>query len=135
MHFEKPATEYFAVLNRLEDTIKDDNQNLTAFEADRKRVEILRSMREHLTFKVIAMERTVKQPSTMFSMFSNADNRGIWTKVWMTFKNSWEKLFGSITIWNNTIDKIEGKFGSGVGSFFRFLRLLLGLNFFSFLLW
>jgi hypothetical protein len=33
-------------------------------------------------------------------------------------------------LWSSDIKKIEGKYGSGVGTYFRFLRSLLGLNIF-----
>ena len=33
-------------------------------------------------------------------------------------------------LWSSAIRKIEGKYGSGVGTYFRFLRTLLSLNVF-----
>ena len=33
-------------------------------------------------------------------------------------------------LWASDIKKIEGKYGSGVGTYFRFLRTLLSLNIF-----
>jgi hypothetical protein len=61
-------------------------------------------------------------------------NKGLWTKIWKVGQTLWEQK-RHLVIWTDAINSIEGEFGSGVGSFFRFLRLLLGLNVLSSVLW
>ena len=85
-------------------------------------------MKEHLAFKVKAHKNVVKTPTTTLSdSFKNGDNKGIWTSIGNAGK-ALSELMSNLVIWKNVINNIEGEFGSGVGSFFRFLRLLLALN-------
>ena len=95
--------------------------------------EKLRTMREHLCLKVKALEHTIRNVGNS-DMLRNTDSKGVWTKMWKTGQTVWEQK-RHLAIWRDAIKSIEGEFGSGVGSFFRFLRLLLGVNVLSFLLW
>ncbi|XP_070581086.1 transmembrane channel-like protein 6 isoform X2 [Ptychodera flava] len=53
---------------------------------------------------------------------------------WQRFKNRVKSFIYSIDLWGGHIKKIEGNFGSGVTSYFTFLRWLLVLNLPVFLL-
>ncbi|XP_077979749.1 transmembrane channel-like protein 5 isoform X2 [Glandiceps talaboti] len=54
--------------------------------------------------------------------------------AWQRFKNSIKDFIYSVNFWGGHIKKIEGNFGSGVTSYFTFLRWLLILNIPVFLL-
>ena len=91
-------------------------------------------MREHLKFKVKVHEKRVESPIVGLGDFlKNVDNQGIWTKI-ANIGSKVSETTSKFVVWRRAIDGIEGKFGSGVGSFFRFLRLLLALNLLSFVL-
>lgn len=53
---------------------------------------------------------------------------------WKKFKISWNEFTYSLEVWKGSIKKIEGHQGTGVVSYFVFLRWLFFLNFFIFLL-
>ena len=46
------------------------------------------------------------------------------------WKDTWWDNGSILILWASDIKDIEGKFGSGVGTYFRFLRVLLTLNMF-----
>eukprot|EP00079_Xenopus_tropicalis_P039283 XP_017953054.1 PREDICTED: transmembrane channel-like protein 7 [Xenopus tropicalis] len=50
------------------------------------------------------------------------------------FKEDMAEFFCHLTLWRGNIHNIEGKFGTGIGSYFSFLRFLVILNFVMFLL-
>jgi hypothetical protein len=89
-------------------------------------------MREHLSMKRLAMQKCIKQPG-MSSLFIKVDSSGRLNWLMRSLQNAWDRGFGLI-IWIDQIKKIEGKFGSGVGSYFRFLRILLAMNVFKFVI-
>lgn len=81
-----------------------------------------------MVYKRMVAEKLSNGTPTSFRSIGS-DNR-----LWKSFKrNVWDKR-DSLIVWNEAIKNIEGKFGSGVGSYFRFLRVLLSINVFSFLL-
>lgn len=43
-------------------------------------------------------------------------------------KQSIMSTLNSIELWYGSMKEIEGRFGSGVGTYFKFLRWLFGLN-------
>lgn len=53
---------------------------------------------------------------------------------WHHFKQSFKDSIHNLQLWKKAVRTIEGNFGSGVASYFRFLRWLLGLNIFFFIL-
>ncbi|XP_052781485.1 transmembrane channel-like protein 7 isoform X2 [Mya arenaria] len=53
---------------------------------------------------------------------------------WNSFKISWREATYSLEVWKGALKKIEGHQGMGVVSYFTFLRWLLFLNIFIFLL-
>lgn len=100
----------------------------TAAEIELRYSEILFDTREHLVYKRLVAEKLSDGAPASFRSIG-ADNR-----LWKSFvRNVWDKR-DSLIIWNESIKNIEGEFGSGVGSYFRFLRVLLSINVFSFLM-
>ena len=73
-------------------------------------------MREHLSFKMKAMDRSIRNPNV--NNFDHVTEVKMWSRI---AKNIWGKK-ESLVIWTNVIKSIEGQHGSGVGTFFRFLR-------------
>ena len=127
------ATQYFAVVERLEAEIEHEN-GLTAADIDRKKMEIIIGMREHLAFRSIAVSKCVHHPSLGLSgALKSADQKGVIDWIFKMIQSIWETAT-SIQIWSSQISNIEGQFGSGVGSYFRFLRSLVKLNGLFFLL-
>ncbi|XP_067859309.1 transmembrane channel-like protein 7 isoform X2 [Heptranchias perlo] len=55
-------------------------------------------------------------------------------KSWMRIAQVTKELLSSLHLWKKDIHDIEGKFGTGIQSYFSFLRFLLLLNFVMFLL-
>ncbi|CAB3247219.1 unnamed protein product [Arctia plantaginis] len=49
-------------------------------------------------------------------------------KVWHCFRIRFSELVGKLELWHSPMREIEGKFGTGVVSYFMFLRWLLFLN-------
>lgn len=90
-------------------------------------------MREHLSLKSKAVEHFSKAGSVSGAAKTNANQTFLLGEMWTALKSAWEKT-EHLKPWNDIINNIEGKFGSGVGSFFRFLRILLALNLLSALL-
>ncbi|XP_018413972.1 PREDICTED: transmembrane channel-like protein 7 [Nanorana parkeri] len=54
--------------------------------------------------------------------------------VYQKFHGETTALLSNIQLWRSNIHSIEGKFGTGIGSYFSFLRFLVLLNFVIFLL-
>uniref|UniRef100_A0A3Q1FB59 Transmembrane channel-like protein n=1 Tax=Acanthochromis polyacanthus TaxID=80966 RepID=A0A3Q1FB59_9TELE len=55
-------------------------------------------------------------------------------KTLRTIRTRGREVLSFLTLWKKTLQKIGGNFGGGVKSYFLFLRFLVVLNFFSFLL-
>lgn len=125
------ATEYFTVVERLEAEIQDEGgleDAITSADIDRKKMEILVNMREHLAFRSIAVSKCVKNPILGLSgALKSASQRRVIDWFFKMIQSIWETIT-SIQIWSSYISNIEGQFGSGVGSYFRFLRSLVKMN-------
>ncbi|NXA38491.1 TMC7 protein, partial [Eudromia elegans] len=55
-------------------------------------------------------------------------------KSWRKFLDEAKELFSYLELWRHDIHSIEGKFGTGIQSYFSFLRFLVLLNFVIFIL-
>ncbi|CAM5143315.1 unnamed protein product [Eretmochelys imbricata] len=55
-------------------------------------------------------------------------------KSWKKFLDEIKELSSYLELWRNDIRSIEGKFGTGIKSYFSFLRFLVMLNFIIFIL-
>ncbi|XP_053897814.1 transmembrane channel-like protein 7 [Malaclemys terrapin pileata] len=55
-------------------------------------------------------------------------------KSWKKFLDETKELSSYLELWRNDIHNIEGKFGTGIKSYFSFLRFLVLLNFIIFVL-
>ncbi|XP_050823686.1 transmembrane channel-like protein 7 isoform X5 [Gopherus flavomarginatus] len=55
-------------------------------------------------------------------------------KSWKKFLDETKELSSYLELWRNDIHSIEGKFGTGIKSYFSFLRFLVLLNFIIFVL-
>lgn len=56
------------------------------------------------------------------------------SKMWINFKRSVNELEHRISLWYSTFKKIEGKYGTAIMTYFRFLKWLLKLNFYTMLI-
>lgn len=109
----------------------DGAQEFTETEADLRRLEIVKEMREHLVYRRSAMLRSVGQRTG--SILGNKVHRsGLMRQLWRQLQHGLDR--GGILLWANDIKNIEGKFGSGVGTYFRFLRFLLTFNIVTFVI-
>ncbi|KAM9305536.1 transmembrane channel-like protein 7 [Gastrophryne carolinensis] len=70
--------------------------------------------------------------------FQNTSNWSQWKdhskNVCRKFREDVTALLANLQLWRGNIHSIEGKFGTGIGSYFSFLRFLVLLNFIIFLL-
>ncbi|KAM9309992.1 transmembrane channel-like protein 7 [Pholidichthys leucotaenia] len=81
----------------------------------------------------MALKKAVRQVQQMqVPVVSN--NRLKKAKSLRKLKNNAREFLYYITLWDKSLQKIGGNFGGGVQSYFLFLRFLVVLNFFSFLL-
>ena len=85
-------------------------------------------MPEHLGNKREAMNRSHINPDANLLLLNNQK-----TTI-KFFQNLWE-IRHYFNIFNGTIKTIEGKFGSGIGSYFRFWNFLLNMNIIILLPW
>ena len=128
------ATQYFTVVERLKAEIQQEDGLTAATDIDRKKMEILIGMREHLAFRSIAVSKCVHHPLLGLSgALKSADQKGVIDWFFKMLQSIWETVT-SLQIWSSQISNIEGQFGSGVGSYFRFLRSLVKMNCLIFLL-
>ncbi|CAH2011854.1 unnamed protein product [Acanthoscelides obtectus] len=101
-------------------------------ESEELRKEALRDMPQCLTLKRCVREklsRTVSRKSKRkpISCWKRLRYRG--DMYISKFKNKIKDLPYTFELWYDALKKIEGNFGSGVGSFFKFLRWMFILNF------
>nr|DBA20305.1 TPA: hypothetical protein GDO54_016012 [Pyxicephalus adspersus] len=84
----------------------------------------------------IQEKRELRTIQTM--RFQNATAWGQWKdrsrSVFRKFRDDAAGLVSNLQLWRSNIHSIEGKFGTGIGSYFSFLRFLVLLNFVIFLL-
>ncbi|XP_068100849.1 transmembrane channel-like protein 7 [Hyperolius riggenbachi] len=81
-------------------------------------------------------KRQLRNIQTM--RFQNTKGWGQWKdnsrNVCQKFRDDASALLSHLQLWRGNIHGIEGKFGTGIGSYFSFLRFLVLLNFVIFLL-
>ena len=82
-------------------------------------------MPEHLAYKRMTMIHSSLNPNGNYIL--NHRQSETEKKIWKFFQNILE-LRHLFAIWNGQISKIEGRYGSGVGSYFRFWNFVLNLN-------
>uniref|UniRef100_A0A3P8SGW7 Transmembrane channel-like protein n=1 Tax=Amphiprion percula TaxID=161767 RepID=A0A3P8SGW7_AMPPE len=84
----------------------------------------------------MGLKRAVRQVQQMkIPVVSSSDSWKLKrTKTLRTIKARGREVLSFLTLWKKTLQKIGGNFGGGVKSYFLFLRFLVVLNFFSFLL-
>ncbi|XP_072317452.1 transmembrane channel-like protein 7 [Eucyclogobius newberryi] len=84
----------------------------------------------------MALKRAVRQAQQMQTPVAPGDES--WkkkkNKSWLKVKSVATEILHFFTLWRKSIQNIGGNFGGGVQSYFLFLRFLVILNFFSFLL-
>ncbi|CAG0879841.1 unnamed protein product [Darwinula stevensoni] len=95
-------------------------------------IQALRKLAEPLTFR-----RRVKNQLSAPKDDVNMKSIGIWTQfvlsISITFQKTRIALSEAMTdwaLWSSALREIEGHFGSGVGTYFRFLRRLFLINIF-----
>ena len=122
------AADYFSVIERLESKLNDnfqENAGSTVAENDRRKMEILLHMREHLGFRSKAASQCVQNPSVGLAGMLQ-DRRSLIDGVAKLLSGLWDIL--NIQIWSSHIRHVESKYGSGFGSYFRFHRSMIKLN-------
>ncbi|XP_064627999.1 transmembrane channel-like protein 7 isoform X2 [Lineus longissimus] len=100
---------------------------LSADEADMwEKTQSLRGMTASLTTKRKFRSRLMNEPVKRLKGFQK------WKHTrrveWRRFKDRVADSFSSLIIWNGSFKQIEGAFGMGIGSYYRFLKLLFQLN-------
>ncbi|KAJ0000483.1 hypothetical protein NQD34_012325 [Periophthalmus magnuspinnatus] len=84
----------------------------------------------------MALKRAVRQAQQMETRVTSSGDS--WkkkkNKFWVKLKTVAIEILHFFTLWRKSMQKIGGNFGGGVQSYFLFLRFLVVLNFFSFLL-
>ena len=90
-------------------------------------------MRESLCLKRKAKDKLFGGREVQIPFLQGVDNKGALKRILRSFDNAADRGFG-LKLWISDIKKIEGKFGSGVGTYFRFARFLFALNIFTFLI-
>ncbi|CAD6235443.1 GSCOCG00007902001-RA-CDS [Cotesia congregata] len=111
-----------------EDLMQDDPLS------EMRRIEALRDMPECLTVK-----RSIKAKlSQSINLKSNKQGLSTWKRFKYTFSIFFIKIIiglknflSNFEIWHHSIKSIEGHFGSGVATYFKFLRWLFLLNIIS----
>ena len=94
------AKQYFTVVERLEGEIQDfDQDGLSEAELDRRKMDILVDMREHLAFRTMAVSKCVDNPSLTFTNVLKSASK----------KSFIDWLFKLINkIWNRSFDVSQG---------------------------
>ncbi|XP_077305077.1 transmembrane channel-like protein 7 isoform X2 [Lithobates pipiens] len=91
-------------------------------------------LREH----PISIEEKKKLRQIQTTRFQNTTGwsqlKGNSRSVYRKFRDDTTALVSNLQLWRSNIHSIEGKFGTGIGSYFSFLRFLVLLNFVIFLL-
>ena len=126
------ATDYFTVIERLEAKLNDKLEEETTAaqssvsENDRRKMEILVRMREHLAFRSKAAVQCVQNPISIGLVGMLQDRKGLIDGVAKLLGHLSEFL--NVQIWSSHIRHVESKYGSGFGSYFRFHRSMIKLN-------
>ena len=118
------ATDYFTVIERLEAKL-NDNLEEDANANDRRKMDILVRMREHLAFRSKAAVQCVQNPSVGLAGMLQ-DRKGLIDGVAKLLQHFSYIL--NVQIWSSHIRHVESKYGSGFGSYFRFHRSMIKLN-------
>lgn len=105
--------------------------------SEQLRMETLREMPESLTMKRTVRKKLVKSVSQK----SRHSPLSIWKRFKYRISMSFTKfnvelknILYTLELWYSSLKQIEGHFGSGVATYFRFLRWLFLLNSFVFLI-
>uniref|UniRef100_A0A803XT16 Transmembrane channel like 7 n=1 Tax=Meleagris gallopavo TaxID=9103 RepID=A0A803XT16_MELGA len=94
------------------------------------------------SFKMQHKHRPDSSPECLFkTLHADIKYSSGWNQWKRTSSKSWKKalkdikeLSSYVELWRHDIHSIEGKFGTGIQSYFCFLRFLVVLNFFMFIL-
>ncbi|XP_049781424.1 transmembrane channel-like protein 7 isoform X1 [Schistocerca cancellata] len=87
--------------------------------------------------QIKAMPVSMSQKKELKSKLQNADKLRLqgyeqfkWQrrKFWQHFKNRWKETYSKLELWRHSLKKIEGNFGTGVVSYFLFVKWLMFLN-------
>ncbi|XP_063286398.1 transmembrane channel-like protein 7 [Pelobates fuscus] len=81
-------------------------------------------------------KRKIRDSQTSRTPYTNGWNQwreSSWNQA-RRYKDDISALFSYLKLWQSNINSIEGKFGTGIGSYFSFLRFLVLLNLVIFIL-
>ncbi|XP_037025849.1 transmembrane channel-like protein 5 [Bradysia coprophila] len=99
--------------------------------SEQLRIDTLKALPQSLTIKRQIKSKLTKTVTDNARAKSISRHTKIKYKVTMKVKRTKQRIMStlnSIELWYGSMKEIEGRFGSGVGTYFKFLRWLFGLN-------
>ncbi|KAJ6638862.1 Transmembrane channel-like protein 5, partial [Pseudolycoriella hygida] len=99
--------------------------------SEQLRIDKLKALPQSLTIKREIKSKLTKTVADNSKIRSISRHNKIKYRLTMKFKRMKQRImsyFNSIELWYGSMKEIEGRFGSGVGTYFKFLRWLFGLN-------
>ncbi|XP_035036089.1 transmembrane channel-like protein 6 isoform X2 [Hippoglossus stenolepis] len=123
-----------AVISNKKDQLVTDLRGLSVREGKRKLRAMPLSLGSKMELRRLAFRDVAKGSTTSRVIPCCSDHSGHISKTCRQCLFGCLNVLGSLQLWHSAMKKVSGRFGTGVLSYFLFLRTLLGLNLLLFII-